>query len=180
MLPPDFSEMVNRSDYVVRARVVATMAEAQGEGLQPKISTKVSLEVLEVIAGEPPAQPVLQFLGGRVGNKELVVDGSPRFQVGGEGVFFVKGNGTTLCPLYAMSYGIYPVAEEAGTKRRYVTRHNQMPLQAVTEVSEPMMEWDAQQDYVAAKYRPRGLSPEEFSSQIKAALRPDSYRARTP
>lgn len=169
VVPPEFSDLVNKSDYVVRARVKSSTSEFRSSPGRTKIYTKVELEVLEVITGQPPATVVLEFLGGRVGDEELIVDGAPQPQVGEEGIFFVSNNGKAFCPLYAMGYGHYLVKEDAATKQRYVARDDNQPMQSVAEVSQPLRESAAAAG--AAPDLSRALSPEDFAQRIREAVR---------
>ena len=171
VLPPDFDTLVNRSDYVVRARVIAAEPQLTTTADRWKIHTLVELEVLEVIVGEPPAKPVLRFLGGRVGERELVVDGVPQLRVGEESILFIRDNGRALCPLYAMGHGVYPVVEEPATKRRYLVRVDGQPLRNVAEVSRPLTEEATAADQTKRRDLARAFSPEDFIREIKAAKR---------
>lgn len=176
VIPPEFDEMVNQSDFVVRARVDSMASEMETRGAGYRITTKVELEVLEVIEGEPPEDVVLKFLGGRVGDEEMIVDGMPQLREGEEGIFFIKDNGRALCPVYAMRYGLYPVAEEEVTKRRYVTREDETPLETVAEVSQPLMEDDHKDAQLIRRKRSRALTPDEFRDKIRATKKRGTRR----
>lgn len=165
--PPTFEGLVNGSDYIVRAKVMSVEPEIRLRRGRERIYTRVELQVLEVIAGTPPSPLVLTMLGGRSGNRELVVDGAPRFQVGNEDILFVQGNGRSLSPLFGMMHGQYPVMKAAATKRAYISRSNLVPMLSTDEVAQPMAEGDK-----AARLRrlidPAGaLSPAEFVRAIK-------------
>ena len=177
VIPPEFEELATRSDYVVRGRVVATNAEIRIKGSGKKIFTRVEVEVLEVIQGTPPVQLILECLGGRVGDEELIVGGAPSFVVGEESILFVSGNGRALCPLYAMSYGFYPIKDEGATKRRYVARGNQVPLENVAEIAQPLLEGDAAEAQRRGKRAALALSPDDFAQKIKSVVRAKSTRA---
>lgn len=176
VIPPNFTAMVNGSDYVVRAVVKSTSAEEQATADSRKIYTHVELEVLQVIAGQPPASVVLRFLGGRVGDRELVVDGSPALQVGEECILFVKGNGRMLCPVYAMSYGAFPIKKDPVTKRLYVTREDQAPLARVDEISQPLGQTAANLPAAERMLPARGMTPDEFTRQIQAVRQPETQQ----
>jgi hypothetical protein len=170
VVPPEFADLAGKSDYIVRGRVTALHSEIQIRGNSRRIFTSVEVEVLETIAGTPPAKMVLQCLGGRVGDEEMIVDGAPVFKVGEESVLFVSGNGRALSPLYAMNYGFYPVREEVATKRRYVARGNEVPLADVAEVAQPLLEGPEAAAQRLKKSTAQALSPEEFSRKIKAMV----------
>lgn len=135
---PEFRELVDRSDFVVRAVVVAVDAEWREHDNRSYIASRVELEVIDAIKGTPPARVVLEVLGGRVGDDELVVEGAPRFQVGEENLFFVRGNGRTFHPLMGIMHGLYPILHDFKDGRDYVLRSNGMPLYHETDVSLPM------------------------------------------
>src|SRR5436190_19244520 len=64
--PPEFVTLVNDSDYIVHAVVKSVHAEKRPAVRGVKIFTLVELEVIEVVAGKPPASIVLVLLGGKV------------------------------------------------------------------------------------------------------------------
>ncbi|MFM1851383.1 MAG: hypothetical protein RIS54_1067 [Verrucomicrobiota bacterium] len=171
IVPPDFDALAAGSDYVIRARVTETTAELVPSATGRKIVTRVKVDVLEVIAGEPPADLVLVCLGGRVGDEELIVDGAPVFNVGDESILFVKGNGRAFSPLFAMTYGQYLIRTDADTKRRYVARGNDVPLESVDEVAQPLLDAPAAAAVKASRNLAQALSPDEFALEIKTARR---------
>ncbi len=175
VVPPEFPELVNGSDYVVRARVKAVTAEASVKDGKELIHTKVELEVLEVIAGQPPEPLVLTMLGGQVGDRKLTVQGAPVFYVGAEDVLFIKGNGRAFSPLYAMMHGQYPVMADAKrTGRRYMNRSNLVPLLTADEVAMPMAQGDLAERLRRLRDPGQALTPEQFVQAIKSARR--AYR----
>lgn len=170
IIPPEFEEMAAKSDFVVRGRVTGMESELVTKGDSRKIFTHVKVEVLEVIAGTPPGELVLICLGGRVGDEELIVDGAPVFQVGEESILFVRRNGRALSPLYAMSYGHYPIRTDSATKRRYVARQNDVPLESVAEVAQPLLDGAAASAERTLRRKAQALSPDEFAQKIKAVV----------
>src|SRR5450755_12874 len=89
VIPPTFDELVGKADYIVRAVVKSIDAELQTDGPHRHIVTHVELEVKEVIQGSPPQPLILHMLGGKLGGEEMVVEGTPKFQVGDEDILFV-------------------------------------------------------------------------------------------
>jgi hypothetical protein len=179
VVPPEFDELVNKSDYVVRAVVKEVRSEFSRPGGR-SIVTYVELDVKEVIAGNPPSPLVLRMLGGRVGDKRMVVSGAPEFVVGDEDILFVRDNERVFNPLTALMHGRYPVARDAATGRGYMMRNNRAPLKDTKEVSGKM-------DHAAHAagehaHGPRAIdlseamSPEEFAAAIRAARKPDTGR----
>ena len=167
VVPPEFSELVNRSDYVVRARVKSLSYEDRVSGGRELVFTKIEVEVLEVIAGTPPESVVLVMLGGRSGDRELVVAGVPQFKVGDEDILFVQGNGRNFYPLYAVMHGKYPVKRDQATGRRFVTRSNEVPLGDVAEVTLPMTDGTAAELQKRMRRTTDAMTPEDFIQRIK-------------
>jgi len=169
VVPPKFSELVNESDYIVRAVVKSVKSEWREKNQRRHIYTWVELEVLEVINGTPPQPLVLQMLGGRVGDDEMVIEGMPRFAVGQEDILFVRGNGRQFFPLTAAMHGRYPIVREK-SGQAYVMRNNLIPLHEIAEVTLPMKENGAVEIQRQARAGPPPLSPDSFKQQIRAAV----------
>ncbi len=170
VIPPDFDQLVNESDYVVRAVVKSVASEYRPEGSGNTIITKVTLDVKEVLSGNPPSPLVLQMLGGTVGDDTLVVQGSPRFKVGDEDILFIKNNGTAISPLLAMMHGRYPILRDPATGRLYVARNNHTPLHSTAEISTPLPESGAVQR--SALRTDDAMTPEEFGQRVRSAHNP--------
>ena len=176
VVPPKFEELVNESDYIVRAVVKSVASEWREKQGQRHIFTFVELDVLEVIHGTPPQPLVLEMLGGQVGNEALVVQGIPTFEVGQEDILFVRGNGRQFYPLTAAMHGCYPVVREKGG-HAHVARSNHAALHATAEVTLPMTEGGIE----AAVQQPmsadtQALSPDDFTRQIRAAVNANYHR----
>ena len=135
---PDIDSLISQSDYVVRAVVRAATPEWREHAGRRYISTKVELEIRDVIKGAPPMPLVLNLIGGRIGEDELVVEGLPRFSVGDEQILFVHGEQRKMFPLVALMHGVYPIIREARTGEEYVLRSNGQPLSSAQDVSLPM------------------------------------------
>jgi len=174
VVPPEFSTLVNDSDYIVRAVTRSVSAEKRTGPGGVTIVTHVELEVIEVVAGAPPPKIVLELLGGRVGNEEMTVGGMPRFHVGDEDILFVSGNGRTICPLYGMMHGRYSVQKDPATARRYVARSDGEPLRTSAQIASPIGEKGTAEPARRAAAVAAALDPAEFIRQIRAAVRPDA------
>jgi hypothetical protein len=136
--PPSFDELVNRSDYVVRATVKTATPEWHETAGKRYISTHLELEVSEVVKGTPPSPLALDVLGGRIGDVEFAVSGMPIFQVGDESILFVYGADKKLYPFVAMMHGIYPILHETKSGTDYMLRSNGMPLYNTADVALPL------------------------------------------
>jgi hypothetical protein len=168
VVPPEFTELVNGSDYIVKAKVKSVTPELQMRNGRERIYTKVELEVLEVIAGTPPAPLVLTMLGGKIGDRELKVQGAPVFYPGTEDILFIQGNGRKLTPLYAMMHGQYPLMTEQKVKgRQYVNRSNLVPLLSTDEIAQPMAQGEVAERLRRLRDPARALSTGDFIKAIK-------------
>ena len=174
VVPPEFQTLVNDSDYIVHAVTTSVSAEKRTGPGGVAIFTHVELQVVEVVAGTPPAKITLELLGGRVGNEALSVEGMPRFQVGDEDILFVSGNGRTICPLYGMMHGRYSVQKDPATARRYVARSDGEPLRTTAQIASSIAEQGTVEPARRAAAVAAALDPAEFIRQIRAAVRPDA------
>lgn len=176
VIAPDFEKLVNTADYVVRATVKSVASEWRENPDKPGtryIGTRVELDVKEVISGNPPSPLVLDLVGGRIGDKELTVDGAPKFAVGDESVLFVRGNGRQIVPLVGMKHGHYPVRRDKKTGETQVMRSSGKPLYHEQEVALP----EAAASTAAVDPKAKPLSSDEFAARIRKTLKP-SYRER--
>ena len=175
VVPPDFFQLVNESDYIVRAVVKSVTSDWREVQGHRHIFTFVELDVREVISGQPPQPLILQMLGGRVGNDELTVSGVPQFGVGDEDILFIQGNGQNICPLFAIMHGRYPVMKEKGTGREYITRSDRVPLHDTAEVALPIAEGSAAALQLRMKNTAQALTPAQFIQRVRIAVDP-AYR----
>ncbi len=172
IIAPDFDRLVNSADYVVRATVRSVSSDWRqnpDNPQKPYIGTSVELEVLEVISGTPPSPLVLDLVGGRIGDKELTIDGAPKFEVGQESILFIRGNGRQIIPLVGMRHGHYPVRRDKRANTDQVMRSGGKFLYDVQEVALPEAAASAAP---ARDPRARPLNTGEFTARIRSTLKP--------
>ena len=183
VIPPEFDSLVQQADYVVRGTVKSVTSQWRTGGGHRQIITHVEIDVAEVIAGTSPSPLVLQMLGGRIGEDEMIVQGSPKFAVGDEHILFVRGNGVQFNPLVALMHGQYPIKKDAVSGRREMSRSDGSPLRDEKEVALPMHAAHADDDHgdpatsadkssatqSSATASTPALTPEEFASRIRAS-----------
>ena len=165
VVQPTFDRLVGSSDYIVRAVVKSVDSEWRENPAKPGqryIGSKVTLDVREVIKGTPPSPLVLDLVGGRIGEEELVIDGAPKFQVGQESVLFVRGNGVNFFPLTAMMHGFFPIRHDARTGRDQVLRHDGRLLYNTGEL-EPV----AAPSALVRSPADRPMTPQAFRDRIQ-------------
>ncbi|MEO5960502.1 MAG: hypothetical protein ABIZ49_14390 [Opitutaceae bacterium] len=167
--PPEFPELVREAESIYRGRVTTVQSRrVDGPGGENLIKTYVTFAVDRAIKGPDLKEIVLEFLGGRVGNDTMAVDGMPRFEVGDREVLFVQKNGMQFCPLVRMMHGRYRIARDAATGREYVAREDRAPLATVGEVAKPMSEHAAAT--IASASIASALSPADFETEILREL----------
>lgn len=173
ILPPDFDSLVAEADYIVHGRVKAVTCEWRTTESGRHIVTKVELETLETIAGQPPTPLVLVMLGGKIDDLEFQVDGAPKFKIGDEDILFVRGNGIQVIPFVAMEYGRYRIGRNAQTGRAEVARNNGVPLIDEKEISQPIAK-----GMLGDRREQAALTPEDFKSRIRASRQNHANGAR--
>jgi hypothetical protein len=133
-LPLAFDELVSRADTIVRGRVVAVQVfEEDGPG-RP-IVTRVTIAAERVLKGPGRPQVVIELLGGRLGDRELVVADSPRFAVGDRAVFHIR-DGRHLSPIVGFTQGRFPVTTADGVS--YVTLPGGHAFDSVAAIGRPV------------------------------------------
>jgi hypothetical protein len=168
VIPPEFSELSQNSDYVVRGVVKSVRNEIRLRDGREVPFTLAEIKVVDAIAGTVPPQVVLTMLGGTTSDgSELTVEGVPRFVVGDEGIFFVKNNGTNFYPLCGIMHGLYPIKRDKASGREYVVRANGLPLSATAEVALPLAEGPMAQELRKHIKTSDALSVDEFKQSIR-------------
>lgn len=178
VVPPDFVQLVNESDYVVRAVVESVRSDYRVGPQGRLIFTTVRFRLRETATGQPPPSVELEMLGGQIGDDRLIVNGAPVFRVGDEDFLFVRDNGRSITPLVAMMHGRYRVLRDAATGREFVARENRVPLQDVAEVALPLAEGEIAERLRRAVDPADALTPAEFIAQIRANRRADYVRQK--
>lgn len=186
VVAPEFDSLVQQAEYVVRGTVKSVVSEWREQNGHRNIVTLVEIDVAETIAGTPPSQLVLQMLGGRVGEKQMIVQGAPVFSTGEEHILFIRGNGVQFTPLVALMHGQYPIKKDSAG-RRYIARSDGLPLLNERDVSAPIHA--AQKAAGSAAIPPAGragavaenaaapLTPAEFSARIRVSRQQAAARA---
>jgi hypothetical protein len=104
--------MVSESEVIVHARVIDVAGELVGS--RRTIESRVTVQVLSPIKGQPGSALVFRVPGGRVGRYRRVFVGAPTFNAGDEILLFLKGRAPALAMPYGLSQGVYRVSRTAG------------------------------------------------------------------
>lgn len=173
VIPPDFSQLVSSATRIVQATVEGSESAWVNQQGFRVIKTWVTLHVSEDLTGNGKSGTLkLEFLGGRVGDDEMRVEGSPRFIAGEEVILFVANNGVDACPLVCWGHGVYSVKTDAATSAKRVYRANGAPLATTSEVELSLTSSSSAHPAIAASNLSRtALSVDEFKSAIRNQLR---------
>lgn len=176
VLPPDFASLVATATRVVQATVVGSESAWMDQAGFRVIKTWVTFNVTDDLTGGGNTGSLrLEFLGGRVGDDEMRVEGSPLFKPGEEVVLFVARNGVDACPLVCWGHGVYDIRTDPTTSEKRVYRVNGMPLASTSDVELSLAAGAAAHPAIAAASISRtALSLNEF----KAAVRNELKRSR--
>ena len=114
------AQLLAGSELVFEGRVVGQRVARAGTG--KAIHTYVSFEVTDLIKGAAATRTLeLRFLGGRIGDRALVVSDMAPPGVGEEGVYFVERlSGNRAHPLSGWEQGRFPIQPDALSGRRFV------------------------------------------------------------
>lgn len=163
VIQPTFNELVGTADYVVRAVVTSSQASWRENSQKPGeryIGTSIALDVREVIQGTPPSPLVLEVVGGRVGDEELAIAGTPKLVPGREYVLFIRGNGRVFFPVVGLAYGTFPIRRDAKTGRAEVLRANGQPLYSTQDLAPGTTS-------AASGASARPMTPDSFRNRIR-------------
>lgn len=107
-------EQIEDSAQIFRGRVDGTHAVEETAGGGKRIVTIVRFLPVAIYKGDVASPVELTFLGGRVGETEMRVDGMPQFEVGREYVIFVSPDKQLACPVVGWTQGSLPVDPATG------------------------------------------------------------------
>ncbi len=164
--PPQFDELVQKAEAIVRGEVVAVSSEWRGSGSSRRIITLVRISVERCLLGGSPRTLELEFLGGRVGEDYLLVPGQPEFRLGEKSLLFIAGNGQRMCPLvHAMHGRLRIVAAETGGGQ-FVAREDGVKVSSLDDFALPLIPETAAKAVRALKRE--SISLEEMEQSILA------------
>jgi hypothetical protein len=111
-------QLVAAADNVARVRCVAT--ESRWE--DGAIWTVTTFDVVETLKGSLPAQVKVRLPGGRVGHLTVTVDGTPKFNLGGEAIVFLERTRSGGFSVAGWVEGTFRIARDPRTARETVTQ----------------------------------------------------------
>jgi hypothetical protein len=122
VVPAEFSEMVAASQTIVHGRVVDVQSyETAG---RRTIETLVTVQVVEVIKGQPGSTAYFKLPGGQVGRYRRVMVGAPQCARGDELVLFLRGSAPAVPMPFGLTQGVYRVSRSATGQATVMPRIN--------------------------------------------------------
>ena len=116
-----FDELVTRADVIFVGEVTDVRAfplDTPRDGTI--IKTRVIFRVLDPIWGTTSLLEVFDFIGGKLGDVELVVAGMPKFEVGDRRVVFAYRN-RSINPIVGFTQGLLQIRRDSGGVDRVFT-----------------------------------------------------------
>jgi hypothetical protein len=150
-------EEIEQAQAIFRGRVEQVNAAREQTARGNPIVTTVRFTRLAVYKGDVNPMLSLRFLGGKVGDTEMRVDGMPQFEVGQEYILFVTPGQNRACPVVGWTQGSLKVDRKddvAGT----------VPVKGV---SESLLRSPAARARVV---RPAKLGLPEFEQMLRARV----------
>lgn len=137
VVPPTFDELVSGSELIFRGEVLAI--DVSADGPRKMIVTHVTFAIERTLRGEQLDTITLHFLGGVLGEHELVFAGWPKFAVGEKGYFFVENGRSRICPLMRLGHGRYRLVTSPQLSDQ-IARDDFTPLRSLADVAVPLAE----------------------------------------
>lgn len=140
VLQLSFPEVVEKAELIFEGQVSNVESVQTGPR---SIHTKVTFDVITVIKGNYSGTEIsLQFLGGEVDGRRLVVQGMQVPELGETGVFFVESLQEPLIhPLVGWSQGHFLLeADRRGANRVLTAEHTPVTGLALVPAAEPVSE----------------------------------------
>lgn len=168
ILEVSFDELVTNAELIVEGRVVNV--EARQDTQTPFIWTHISVEILEVIAGEVGSSRVeLAFLGGSIGERALNVEGMTMLEQGERGVFFIESvSRQQVHPLLGWEQGHFRV-ETAPDGVDEVKTYNRLTVVGIGQV-------DQQQRRALSKGVARGILTAKQPGPDRRGMQLDAFK----
>ncbi len=111
-------QLAAAADNVARVRCVSSESRWENGA----IWTVATFDVVETMKGNLPAQVKVSLPGGRVGHLTATVDGTPRFDVGGEAILFLERSRLGNFTVAGWIEGTFRISQDPRNHRESVTQ----------------------------------------------------------
>jgi hypothetical protein len=132
VLPMDVAQLSDRAEIVFTGTAVQSTVALSKDGSEPY--TFVTFNVHEVLKGWTLGrQLTLRFTGGEIGGSTVRFEGMPAFEPGETYLLFVRGNGTSLCPVVGWWQGQFRYSRQAGSRKQILVDSADAPVRGVEQ-----------------------------------------------
>ncbi|MBV8899329.1 MAG: hypothetical protein JOY92_04360 [Verrucomicrobia bacterium] len=130
-LPLNLRQIIQSAGIIADATVQSVNSYwATPSGAQT-LRTKVTFQVNQAVKGSPGSTFTLEFLGGKVGEQSLTVEGVPQFQPGERYIIFSESPAkAVVCPILGLDQGALRVIHDQESNVDRVFRHWGQPVNA--------------------------------------------------
>jgi hypothetical protein len=130
--PMDAAKLSDRAEIVFTGTVARSMVVLSKEGTEPY--TFVTFDVHDVLKGWTLGrQLTLRFSGGEIGASEVRYEGMPEFEEGKTYLLFVRGNGSSVCPVLGWWQGQYRYSRQSGSQKEILVDWTGAPLHGLEQ-----------------------------------------------
>jgi hypothetical protein len=112
------NQLAAAADGVARLRCSSTVSQ-WGNG---SIWTLATMDVVESMKGNLPAQLIVRVPGGRVGHLTTTVDGTPKFSPGDDAIVFLEKSSAAGYSVTGWVEGTFRISRDPQTSRETVTQ----------------------------------------------------------
>jgi hypothetical protein len=130
--PMDAAKLADRAEIVFTGTAVRSTVVLSKDGAEPY--TFVTFDVHEVLKGWTlDRQLTLRFSGGEIGGGTVGFDGMPEFEQGETYLLFVRGNGSSLCPVLGWWQGQFRYSRQAGSQKEILVDSAGTPVHGLEQ-----------------------------------------------
>lgn len=132
IMPMDAAKLSDRAEIVFTGTAVQSTVALSKDGAEPY--TFVTFDVHDVLKGWTLGrQLVLRFSGGEVNGGEVRFHGMPEFEQGATYLLFVRGNGSSVCPVLGWWQGQYRYTRRPGSEKEILVDWTGTPVHGVEQ-----------------------------------------------
>jgi hypothetical protein len=171
VIPPTFEQLTDRAELIFIGKVVSSRSEWRNAGGKRAIFTLVEFEKQEVLKGEMGVSITLQFLGGKVGDATMEIDGVPKFRPGDRDFLFIKGNGVQVSPVVGLFHGKFGLRKDENSGRNILIQHDGKVLRDISEIGAGAgAEFGPQRAKLSIPANADPLSLDDFKTKVRERL----------
>jgi hypothetical protein len=159
-LAPTDAALVDRSDAIVRGRVVSIDYRVTPEGVYQTVAT---VRVARTLKGDRAKTVEITQVGGTDGVRWTAIAGAPQYRVGEESLFFLKQNSDGSWRTFGLALGKFDLVTTADGRRYAVRETGEMIDQQGGKVDDSVRLSDSFERFVSRHLRGDAAEEKEQS-----------------